>query len=156
MRVLRSKLTKFSSVFLRILQYFLVSWDINPLQFFSWNFYTFNKRSLSKYKIGGIRCSRKSKMLHFDGSLLSKSCKVLAKKVQRSYLSWHWRMMQSLKKNGLVVLNITWGIWSISTQKSESFYCDGLFLSKVYVQGLSYKNIEELSFMILHSDAKFE
>ena len=65
-------------------------------------------------------------------------------------------MMQSLKKNGLVVLNMTWGIWSISTQKSESFYCDGLFLSKVYVQGLSYKNIEELSFMILHSDAKFE
>ena len=63
-------------------------------------------------------------------------------------------MMQSLKKNGLVVLNMTWGIWSISTQKSESFYCDGL--SKVYVQGLSYKNIEELSFMILNSDAKFE
>ena len=45
--------------------------------------------------------SQKSEMLHFDGLLLSKSCTVSAKKVQKSYLSWHWRVMQSLEKNWL-------------------------------------------------------
>ena len=64
--------------------------------------------------------SRKSDILHFDGLLLSKSCTVSAKKVQKSYLSWHWRVMQSLKKNWLVVSNMTWGIWWIFTQPLKS------------------------------------
>ena len=36
-----------------------------------------------------------------DGFLLSKAYKVLDEKVQKSYLSWHWRVMQSLQKNWL-------------------------------------------------------
>ena len=35
---------------------------------------------------------------HFNGLLLSKVCIILARNVQRSYLSWHWRVMQNLKK----------------------------------------------------------
>ena len=42
------------SVFLQILQHSLVSWDITPLYFFSWNVIYFNKSSLSKYKFGEI------------------------------------------------------------------------------------------------------
>ena len=42
------------------------------------------------------------------------------KKVQRSYLSWHWRVMQNLKKNWLVVWKMTWGIWQIFTRAIES------------------------------------
>ena len=48
-----------------------------------------------------------SEILHFDGLLLNKSYKVSAKKVQKSYLSWHWRVIQILNKNWLVVSNMT-------------------------------------------------
>ena len=64
--------------------------------------------------------SRRSKTLHFDGLLLSKSCTVSAKKVQKSYFSWHWTVMQSLKKNWCVVSNMTWGIVWIFTQPPKS------------------------------------
>ena len=57
--------------------------------------------------------SWKSKNLHFDGLLLSKAYKDLDEKVQKSYVSWHWRVMQSLKKNWLLVPKMTWGIWWI-------------------------------------------
>ena len=35
---------------------------------------------------------------HFDGLLLNKIYNVWAKKVQRSYVSWNWRVIQNLKK----------------------------------------------------------
>ena len=41
------------------------------------------------------------KDLHFNGFLATKVYNVKAKKVQRSYLSWHWRVMQNLKKTDL-------------------------------------------------------
>ena len=41
---------------------------------------------------------QKSENLHFDWILLSKACKDLDEKIQKSYVSWHWRVMQSLKK----------------------------------------------------------
>ena len=37
-----------------------------------------------------------------------------------SYLSWHWRMMQNLKKNWLVAWKMTWGILQIFTRELES------------------------------------
>ena len=39
-----------------------------------------------------------SENLHFDRIFLSKAYKDLDEKVQKSYVSWHWRVMQSLKK----------------------------------------------------------
>ena len=62
--------------------------------------------------------SRKSEILHFDGLLLSKSYKISAKRKQKRYLSWRWRVMQSFKKNWLVVSSMTWRIWLMFTQKS--------------------------------------
>ena len=44
---------------------------------------------------------------------------VWPKKVQRRYISWHWRAMQNLKKNWLVVWKMTWGIWQIFTTAHE-------------------------------------
>ena len=38
--------------------------------------------------------SRKSNNLHFDGLLLSKAYKFLDEKVQKIYVSWHWRLIQ--------------------------------------------------------------
>ena len=60
------------------------------------------------------------KHLHFHWFLLCKVFKVWPKKVQRSYLSWQWRVMQNLKKNWLVIWKMTWGIWQIFTRAIES------------------------------------
>ena len=57
--------------------------------------------------------SGKSGNLHFDGPLLSKAYKVLDEKVQINYVLWHWRVMQSLKKNWLLIPKMTWRIWWI-------------------------------------------
>ena len=37
---------------------------------------------------------RKSEILHFDGLVLSKAYKVLDEKLQESYDSWRWRVIQ--------------------------------------------------------------
>ena len=47
------------------------------------------------------------KNLLFDWFLLSRVYNIWPKKVQSSYLSWHWKLMQNLEKNWLVV----WKIW---------------------------------------------
>ena len=58
--------------------------------------------------------------LHFHLLLLCKVFNVWPKKVQRSYLSWHWRVTQNLKKNWLVNCKMTWGIWQIFSIALES------------------------------------
>ena len=45
---------------------------------------------------------------------------VRASHLQRSYMSWQWRMIQKLKRNWHVVLKLTWGIWRIFTRALES------------------------------------
>ena len=64
--------------------------------------------------------SWKSKNWHFDWIRLSKAYKYLDEKVQKSYVSWNWRVMQSLKKNWLLVPKMTWGIWWILMQAVAS------------------------------------
>ena len=78
--------------------------------------------------------SRKSENLHFDELFLTKAHKDLDEKVQKSYVSWHWRVMQSLKKNWLLVPKMTWGIWWIFIQqrKSDNFHFDVLLFSIAY------------------------
>ena len=51
--------------------------------------------------------------------LVTKVYIVWATKVQRSYLSWHWRVMQILKKNWLVVWKNK-EIWQIFNRPLES------------------------------------
>ena len=81
-----------------------------------------------------IRALKILKTLHLDWSLLCKVYNVWPKKVQSSYISWHWRVMQNLKKNWLVVWKMTWEIWQIFIRTLESIkICTfmGSFLSKV-------------------------
>ena len=61
-----------------------------------------------------------SENLHFDWIRLSKAYKFLDEKVQKSYVPWHWRVMQSLKINWLLVSKMTWGIWWILIQSVVS------------------------------------
>ena len=64
--------------------------------------------------------SQKSENLHFDPIVLSKAYKYLDEKIQKSYVSLHWRVTQSLKKNWLLVPKVTWAIWWIFTQPLKS------------------------------------
>ena len=54
------------------------------------------------------------------GSFWEKYILLLVKNVQRSYPSWHWRVMQNLKKNWHVAWKMTWGIWYIFTRALKS------------------------------------
>ena len=98
------------------------------------------------------------KDLHFYWFLLCKVFNVWPKKVQRSYLSWHWRVMQNLKKNWLVVWKMTWRI-------CHKFSPEHLKVLKLrlkwdpFVQNrkcMSLKFTEELYVMAMKNDAKFE
>ena len=51
--------------------------------------------------------TRKSQNLHFNGVLLTKVYNTWAKKLERNYLSWHWRVMQNLKENWLLTWKMT-------------------------------------------------
>ena len=64
--------------------------------------------------------SGKSENLHFDLLLLSIAFKVSAEKVQQNYLSWHWKEIQTLKKNWFFVWKITWGVWWTLTRAAGS------------------------------------
>ena len=47
----------------------------------------------------------------FDVILFSKAFKDFDGKTQKSYVSWHSGVMESLKKKRLLVPKRTWGIW---------------------------------------------
>ena len=65
------------------------------------------------------RPQKSLKNLLFDWFLFVQNI-CLTEKIQRSYLSWHWRVMQSLKKNWCIVWKMTWGIWQIFTRALRS------------------------------------
>ena len=65
--------------------------------------------------------SRKSEILHFDRLLLSKSYKVSAKKIQKSYLSWHW---------SLTFMTLDFGEFLSNHSKSGNFTSMGYFCPK--------------------------
>ena len=71
------------------------------------------------------------KNLHFNWLPLTKIYNVWAKKVQGSYVWWHWILIQNLKENWLSLSKITWGIWEIFTWKPQNLGFDGIHLSKV-------------------------
>ena len=47
------------------------------------------------------------------GSFWSKYIVFELKKIKRSYVWLHWRLMQNLKENWLVLSKMTWRIWQI-------------------------------------------
>ena len=63
--------------------------------------------------------SGKSENLHFDVLLFSIAYKV-SDKICRRVISWHWRVIQTLKKNSLLIWKMTWIIWWILTRAAEN------------------------------------
>ena len=91
--------------------------------------------------------SRKSENLHFDWMLLSKAYKDLDENIQKSYVSCQWSVMQSLKKNWLLVSKMTWRIWWIFTQPLKSPKISlwwAIFVQGIW--GLSQKKYREVIF----------
>ena len=82
------------------------------LQIFKWKL-TCGLKNDFKNLVNFHASSWKYENLHFDWIRLSKAYKYLDEKVQKSYISWHWRVMQSLKKTWLLVPKMTWEIWWI-------------------------------------------
>ena len=84
-----------------------------------------DKRNLVNFRAR----SGKSENSHYDGILLPKAYIVIDEKLQKSYLSLHWRAMQSLKKK------LTFGFknnmrnlvnFNASSNKSENLHFDVL------------------------------
>ena len=75
-----------------------------------------------------------SPSLHFDKLLFLKVYKISAKKVQRSCVSWHWRVIRNLKKNWSVVSKMTriWWIFTWALEESlQNLHLDWFLLCKV-------------------------
>ena len=87
--------------------------------------------------------SKVSKIFHLNGLLLTKIYNFWAKSLQRSYIAWHWRMMQNLKKNWLASSKLTWGFWRMlawALENPKHLHFNVLLLTKVYnVRGKKYR-----------------
>ena len=90
--------------------------------------------------------------------LLTKVYNISAWKVQRSYVWWHSRLIQSLKKNWLVLPRTTWGIWQIFIRAFESL-TNGTLMASIF---LSWKCMSLIKFkrkvcvMAMKNDPKIE
>ena len=91
--------------------------------------------------------SRKSENLHFDRLLLSKAYKDLFENVQKSYVSWHWTVIQSLRENWFLVPKMTWWIWWILMQAMASLKICTLiwYFCQYYIKFLLKKHRRILS-----------
>ena len=64
--------------------------------------------------------SKMSKICTLMGCFWSKYIMFELKKVHRSYVWLHWRLMQNLKEKWLVLLKITWRIWQVFVHRLKS------------------------------------
>ena len=117
------------------MHYSSVSWDINLLFFFSWNFIWFEQRRHQSAKFHTLDCSGKiSSNLYFNKLFSLKVYKILAKKVQKSYVSWYWRALRSLKKDWFFVSKMLRIWWSLirALKSLKNLHFDWSLLCKVY------------------------
>ena len=112
-------LSKAYNVSARKFQRNYVSWHWRVVQSLKKKL-TLNSKNDMRNLVNFNLSSGKSENLHFDVLLLSIAYKVSAKKVQKNYLSWHWKKIQTLKKNWLFIWKMTWGIWWTLTWAVES------------------------------------
>ena len=95
-----------------------------------------------------------SPSLYFDWLLLLKAYKIAAEKVQRSYVSWHWRVMQNLKKNRFAVWKMT-GIWWImiwALRYLKNLHFDWSLSRKIHNFWLKKEQRSYLSWHLWHEE----
>ena len=64
--------------------------------------------------------SKISKICTFMGCFWPKYIMFELKKVQRTYVWWHWRMIRNLKENWLVLSKMTRKIWQILVHRMKN------------------------------------
>ena len=76
-------------------------------------------KSDAKFEVWKLTLGSKndiSNLVNFNASTGKQiAYKVSATKVQKNYLSWHWKRIQTLKKNWLFIWKRTWEIWRTLT-----------------------------------------
>ena len=112
-----------------------------------------NDKNLVNFDLG----TQDSRNSHFDWFLLCKVYNVWPKKVQKSYLSWNWHVMQKLKKNWSVVWKMTRRIWQIFNGALDDLkigpWWEPLIQSRIC---MSLKFTVDSCVMTIKNDAKFE
>ena len=111
-------LSKVENVWALNLQWSYVSWQWRMIQKLKRNWLVVLKLTRTLQILTGALESLKN--LCFNWLLVAKVYIVRATKQQRSYLLWHWKVMEILKKNWLVVWKKTWEIWQIFARALES------------------------------------
>ena len=112
-------LSKVENVWASTSQWGCVSWQWRVTQNFKRNWLVVLKLTWTSQIL--TRALEKSKKCFcFNWLLVTKVYIIWATKVQRSYLSWHWGVMQILKKDWPVVWKKTREIWQIFTRALES------------------------------------
>ena len=69
------------------------------------------------------------KNLLFNGLFLTKLYNVWVQKVERSFIWWHSRLIQSLKEDWLFLPKMTWNIWQTFTRTVETLEIGTLMAS---------------------------
>ena len=121
--VLGSKFTKFllflkqQIVFSSILYLSLVSWDVNPLYLFIWNFLYFQQKQPIIVQLwwNFVWAVESLKLCTLLGSFCKNHKKFQLKKLGR-VISWHWRVMKICKNWHINLVN-----FHPTTQKSKNF-----------------------------------
>ena len=99
-------LSKVGNVWAKNLQWCYVKWLWRMMKNLKTNWLVVLKLTSGIWRIF-TRVLQSLKHLHFNGILLTKVYNIWANKVQWSYISWHYKVMQNLKKNWLVVWKMT-------------------------------------------------
>ena len=112
------------------------SWEITLLYFFSWNCTWFGQKE--PIKVQDFRLLIAHIKLHQICTLIESFCwkyiKKFAIKVQRSYVSLPWRLMQTLAKNWSVVSKMTriWWFLSRALESIKNLHFHWFLLCKVF------------------------
>ena len=96
------------------------------------------------------------------GSFCWKYIKMSARKVQRSYVSWHWRLTENLKKKWFLVSNMTriWWVLIQTFKKLKNLHFDWFLLCKVFdlkkYRGVIFHDTEEWCKLCWKTDLCFQ
>ena len=114
----KTLLSKVENVWALNLQRSYVLWQWRMIQKLKRNWLVVLKLSWTSQNL--TWALEKSKKSFFNCLLVTKVYIIWATKVQRSCLSWHWGIMQILKKDWPVDWKKTWEVWQIFTRALES------------------------------------
>ena len=96
-----------------------MSWQWRMMQNLKRNWLVSSKLTWGIWQIL-TRALENLKNFHFNRLFLINVCNVWAKEVQRSYIWWHWRLMQNLKENWFVLSKMTWRICQIFVHRLKN------------------------------------